>query len=111
MEVTNNLTKSDLISILQEETGLSSKSKAEDALNCLLDTIIGCMAEGEIVNISDFGSFRKLRTNERQGRNPQTGEQLTIPAGFRIKFKIAKKLKLDLNDDPTLNDPELNPEL
>ena len=100
----NNLTKSDLIGIIQEETGLSSRAKAETTLNCLLDTIINCMVKGEDVNIVDFGSFRKIRTNERQGRNPQTGEQLTIPAGFRIKFKVAKKFKLDLNDDPTLDE-------
>ena len=56
---TNNLSKSDLIGIIQEETGLSSRAKAESTINSLLDTIIDCMAKGEDVNISDFGSFRK----------------------------------------------------
>lgn len=102
MEVTNNLIKSDLIGIIQKETGLSSRAKAEVVVDSILDSITECIAKGEDVNITDFGVFKRLRTNERQGRNPHTGEQITIPAGYRIKFKPAKKLKEDLNDDPTL---------
>jgi DNA-binding protein HU-beta len=101
-----NLTKSELVNIIQKETGLSSKGKAEATLNSLLSNITECLSRGEDVNISEFGSFRRIRRNERQGRNPQTGESLTIPAGFRIKFKPAKKLKEEMNDDPTLNDQE-----
>lgn len=97
-----NLTKSDLIGIIQKETALSSRSKAEDTLNALLGSIAECMEKGEDVNLSDFGSFKKLKTNERQGRNPQTGEQITIPAGFRIKFKPAKKLLEKLNQPEDL---------
>ena len=94
-----NTTKSDLIGTIQKETALSSRQKAEDALNAILGTIAECMAKGEDVNLADFGSFRKIPTAERQGRNPQTGEQITIPAGFRIKFKPAKKFKDILQED------------
>ena len=105
-EVSESVTKADLIGIIQKETGLSSRGKAEDTVNAMLNTIAECLSKGEDVNLTDFGTFKRIRTNERQGRNPQTGEQITIPAGFRIKFKPAKKLKDEMNDDPTLNDEE-----
>ena len=102
-EKIESVTKADLVKTVQRETGLSSKGKAEAAIESVLNSIMECMKNGEDVNIVDFGSFRKIATAERQGRNPQTGEPLTIPAGFRIKFKPSKKLKELMNDDPTLD--------
>ena len=100
----NTLNQSDLIEIIQKSAALSSRHKAKDALNSILEIITECMSRGETVTLTDFGTFKRIRTNERQGRNPHTGEQLTIPAGYRIKFKTAKKFKEELQDDPTLED-------
>ncbi len=99
MEENGSVTKSDLIAKIQRETGLSSRNKAEDAYKAIVGGIMSAMTDGETVNLTDFGTFKKIATAERQGRNPQTGEQITIPAGFRIKFKPARKLK-DLLNQP-----------
>jgi DNA-binding protein HU-beta len=58
--------------------------KAVDAFLC---TISDALKEGKEVNIPDFGRFYVQDCPERQGRNPQTGEVITIPATKRIRFK------------------------
>lgn len=45
------------------------------------------------MTIKDIGTFKVLETAERQGRNPNTGDSITIAAGKRVKFKAAKGLK------------------
>ncbi len=58
--------------------------KAVDAFLC---TISDALKDGKEVNIPDFGRFYVQDCPERQGRNPQTGEVITIPATKRIRFK------------------------
>lgn len=58
--------------------------KAVDAFLC---TISDALKDGREVNIPDFGRFYVQDCPERQGRNPQTGEVITIPATKRIRFK------------------------
>ena len=54
--------------------------------------IIGAMERGERVTIAGFGSFRVVERAEQKGRNPQTGEPLTIPAHNVVKFRPGKNL-------------------
>ena len=63
----------------------------------LLDTVKAHLRNGSKVSIAGFGTFEAQHKPERQGRNPQTGEAVTIPARKAVKFKAAKALKEAVN--------------
>ncbi len=83
--------KSDLVNQVASSSGLS-KSQAQKAVDAVLDSITQSLAQGESVSISGFGTFKVSETKERQGRNPATGQPITIPAGKRIGFSAGSKL-------------------
>src|SRR4051794_11610318 len=86
------MTKGDLISTIAEAAGCS-KSAAEAAYDRLIVKIATTIAaEGE-ADIRGLGSFRRKRTEAREGRNPRTGEKIQIAAGYRVKFKPSKALR------------------
>ena len=74
---------------------------AKDHVRKLLDstfqTITAAAVRGEEVAIGGFGKFKVSDRAERQGRNPITGETLTIPAGRKLSFSPAKPLRDALN--------------
>lgn len=67
-----------------------SKKEAELAIRAALDVIRETMAQGGEVKLAGFGAFVKVDTKEKKARNPRTGEEITVPAGRRPKFKPAK---------------------
>ena len=69
-----------------------SRTEAEDAINAALAVIADALAKGEKVDLRGFGSFQVSGKNERQGRNPRTGQSLTIPAKRVAVFKPSKEL-------------------
>lgn len=75
------------------ENGDMTKAEAERTLNSVVDTIKAELARGEKVVITGFGTFETDERAERQGRNPQTGDAITIAACKVIKFKVGKHLK------------------
>ena len=62
-------------------------------LNTVLDTIVESVCEGKPVRLSKFGSFEKIQSEGRNGRNPQTGAPLYIPPKKRIRFKAYESFK------------------
>ncbi len=85
-------TKEDLIESLTKKTGLS-KNKAGDYLNALLDEIQDSLSKGKDVTLTGFGTFKVSQRKARMGRNPQTGEEIKIPAMKVARFKAGKGLK------------------
>ena len=86
------MTKSDLISTIADAAGCS-KGAAEAAYDRLIDKIASTItAEGE-ADVRGLGSFKRERTEAREGRNPRTGEKIQIAAGYRVKFKPSKALR------------------
>ncbi len=86
------MTKADLIAKIAQQANLS-KAASEKALNGCLDAIQESLtAEGKLT-LTGFGTFSVAQRKERTGRNPQTGEEMTIPAGKAIKFKPGKGLQ------------------
>jgi DNA-binding protein HU-beta len=84
------MTKSDVINSVAESTGLK-KSEAENAVNATLEAIRkGVASEGKVTFVG-FGNFTKVTTKEREGRNPATGEKLTIKAKDKVKFSPSKE--------------------
>jgi DNA-binding protein HU-beta len=94
------MNKGDLISKIAEKADLS-KSQASDALNTMLDCIGDALKEGDKVTLIGFGTFSTSLRKERQGRNPQTGDSITIPSKASVKFKPGKELA-DSVDSPEL---------
>jgi DNA-binding protein HU-beta len=85
------MNKGDLIDAVVTIVG--KKTLAEDAVNCVLDTIAKALKKGDKVTLIGFGTFSVLKRAARTGRNPQTGSVLKIKAKKVPKFVAGKKLK------------------
>ena len=90
------MNKAELVEKIAEISDLP-KGKADAALNAITETITTAMKEGDTVQILGFGSFGISQRAERTGRNPQTGESITIKASTAVKFKAGKALKDAVN--------------
>ena len=86
------MTKAELIDKVAEKTDLTKKDAA-GAVNAVLETIEEALKNGDGIALPGFGTFSVKERSERKGRNPQTGEEITIPAGKSAKFKAGKNLK------------------
>ena len=86
------MTKAELVAKIAEKTGLSKKD-SEAALNAFMETVKEALSNGEKVSLVGFGTFEVVERAERKGRNPQTGEEITIPATKAPKFRPGKGLK------------------
>lgn len=84
--------KADLIDSIADKTGISKKD-AGAALDALLGDITQALKKGDRVSISGFGTFSLGMRAARQGRNPQTGATIQIPASKSPRFKAGKALK------------------
>ncbi len=90
------MNKQDLIDLVAEQADIS-KTNAETALNTIVDAVTTTLSKGDKVAIANFGTFETSKRNERKGRNPRTGEEMTIPASVVAKFKAGKRLKDAVN--------------
>ena len=90
------MNKTELISAMAEQAELSKKD-TEAALTAMLDTITATLAKKEKVQLVGFGTFETRDRAERTGKNPATGEALTIPASTAPAFKAGKALKDAVN--------------
>ncbi|ADG04858.1 histone family protein DNA-binding protein [Kyrpidia tusciae DSM 2912] len=82
----------ELIAKVAERSGLKKK-EAEAAVNSVFDVIGEALAGGEKVQLVGFGTFEPRRRAARIGRNPQTGEEISIPESVVPAFKPGNKLK------------------
>ena len=86
------MNRTDLVAAMAEKTQLSKKD-AEAALKAFVDVVSEEMKKGEKVQLVGFGTFEVSERAAREGRNPQTGETMTIAASKTPKFKAGKALK------------------
>ena len=93
------MTKNNLIDQIAGTTQ-STKKEAEQVLDAVLGQITEALAKGEKVDLRGFGSFQANAKKERQGRNPQTGEPITIAARTVAVFKPSKELAERVNRPP-----------
>jgi DNA-binding protein HU-beta len=84
--------KTELIASVAEKAGLTKKD-AEKAINALFVSVEEALAQQDKVQIIGFGTFEVKTREERKGRNPQTGAEITIPASKNPVFKAGKGLK------------------
>jgi len=86
------MNKAELIADVAERIG-DSKQKGEEAVNAVFDAITAALKRGDEVRLPSFGVFVVSETKERKARNPQTNEEVVVPAGKRAKFRPGKALK------------------
>ncbi|MBQ5405050.1 MAG: HU family DNA-binding protein [Oscillospiraceae bacterium] len=86
------MNKAELVAAVAEKTALSKKD-SEKAINAAFDAITAALVAGEKVQLVGFGAFEVKERGERVGRNPQTKEEITIPASRVASFKVGKALK------------------
>lgn len=91
------MTKAELVEKVYVKAGLPSKAKAEEALDAVIDCVREALVAGDAVSFTGFGSFKVNIRAARKGRNPQTHEEIDIPASKVVKFTPAKALKDALN--------------
>jgi DNA-binding protein HU-beta len=89
--------KSELVKAVAEKNGWSQKD-AKPRVQAVIDTIKKSLIETGTVQLVGFGKFEVRESAERQGRNPATGEKITIPATNRVKFKVGKSLAESVNN-------------
>ncbi len=86
------MNKSDLIAKVAESTDLSKKDVAK-AVDAVFDAISEALQKGDKVQLVGFGNFEVRERAARKGRNPQTGEEIDIPASKVPAFKPGKALR------------------
>lgn len=91
------MNKTELIAAMAEQTELSKKD-AEAALKAFVDVVSEELKNGEKVQLVGFGTFEVSERAAREGRNPATGEAMTIKASKAPKFKAGKALKDLINE-------------
>ncbi|MBU3890491.1 MULTISPECIES: HU family DNA-binding protein [Methylosinus] len=88
--------KLELVEHVAEATE-TSKAAAAAALDAVIDGITLALKKGEEVRLVGFGTFSVKKRAEGKGRNPATGEEITIPASTSARFKPGATLKAELN--------------
>jgi integration host factor subunit beta len=109
------VTKSELIEKIAEMLKLPT-GKAEQIVNCVFDSMVKALEEGEGIEIRGFGSFTVREYKSYEGRNPRTGETVHVAPKRLPFFKVGKDLRervnasagngMPLSDVPGNNEPD-----
>ena len=91
-------TKYELVQAVYSKLGGFSKKEAADLVDLIFELMKETLGRGENIKISGFCNFVMRDKNERQGRNPQTGEPITISSRRVLTFKPSQLLKQALNE-------------
>ena len=90
------MNKAQLVENLSTETGLT-KADTERVLNSAIEIIKESVKKSEDVTLVGFGTFTRSKRQARQGRNPQTGQLIQVPASVVPRFKAGKAFKEYVN--------------
>ncbi len=91
-KATSGVGKNDLINNVAGTTELT-KENAKKVINAVLEGVFAVLKQSGKLRLVNFGTFSVKKTKERQGINPKTQVPITIPAGYRMGFKVAKSWK------------------
>ncbi|SHO60309.1 integration host factor subunit alpha [Pseudoxanthobacter soli DSM 19599] len=91
------VTRADLCEAVYQKVGLS-RSESSELVEMVLREISDCLARGESVKLSSFGSFVVRAKGQRMGRNPKTGEEVPIEPRRVMVFKPSNVLKQRINE-------------
>jgi len=91
------MTKAELIDALVDSVDRLTKKEAELIVNVVLGSIASSLATGDKVELRGFGSFKVKERRSREGRNPKTGERVSVEAKKVPYFKAGKELRDRVN--------------
>lgn len=86
------MNKSELIGVVAEKAEMSKK-ETEKVVNAVFESIVEGLSKGSKIQLVGFGTFEVRERKQREGRNPATGETITIPALNIPVFKAGKAFK------------------
>ncbi len=86
------MNKADLVSKVAGKTGLTKKA-AQDAMEALMEAVMTSVSKGDSVTLTGFGTFKASKRAARNGRNPQSGQVIKIPARTVPVFRPGKEFK------------------
>ena len=92
------LTKADIVERIHERVGFSKK-EASEVVDSVFEVIKGQLEHGQKVKVSGFGNFVVHEKRPRKGRNPQTGDTITIRGRRVLGFKASPMLKKSMNPE------------
>lgn len=88
----NKMNQTELAAAIAKDTGVT-QADVKKVLSSLVSTVEGAIAAGGSVSMSGFVTFERVERAAREGRNPATGEAMTIPAGTSVKVTPGSRLK------------------
>ena len=89
------MNKADLVN--EVANVISNKTEAQAAVDCVLESIVRTLKNGDVVTLVGFGTFKVVKRKARTGRNPQTGAEIQISASNAPKFVPGKAFKDAVN--------------
>ncbi|AWN21940.1 DNA-binding protein [Deinococcus irradiatisoli] len=94
-ETSEKIAKTQIIDMVADRTSLNKK-QAGESVAVMLDVVVEALKDGKSVGLPGLGTFSVAKTAARQGVRPGTSEKITIPAGKKVRFKVASTLKGNL---------------
>jgi len=90
------MNKSELVAAISAKTN-ETKKVTEETLNAFIEVVTETLKKGDKIQLVGFGTYETKSRAARKGRNPQTGEEIKIPASKVPSFKAGKALKDEVN--------------
>ncbi len=87
-----SVNRTELVAAIADKAGLT-KVQADAAVSALQDVLVDSLGKGEAVKITGLLSVERVERKARTGRNPRTGEEIQIPAGYGVKISAGSTLK------------------
>lgn len=87
-----SVNRTDLVAAIAERASLN-KTQADAALSAFQEVLIDSLGKGEPVKVTGLLSVERVERAARTGRNPRTGEEIAIPAGYGVKISAGSALK------------------
>jgi len=91
------MTKADIVERIRQKFGVTAR-EAGEMLESVLEILKSTLESGEKIKIAGFGNFELKEKADRRGRNPQTGETITISARRVLTFKPSQVLRRAINE-------------
>jgi len=94
------MTLKEVVKVLSNKTGATNRRACEDAWNAIIEVLIEELTTKRKASLCGVANFKITQAPSRKGRNPQTGEAMSIPAKWRVKVKAIKPITSAIENLP-----------
>jgi integration host factor subunit beta len=101
--------RSELVLRIAEQNPLLYAKDVEALVSIILDRVADALADGDRVELRDFGTFATKEARARTGRNPRTGQSVSVAAKRTVQFKLGKAMRVRLNLKPADQEGDAEP--